>query len=105
MRKIGLIFVALLLFACAGSAQIPTGNVFFGYSFYNTNLSLVDRANTNGWEATVEGKILPWVGIAGDFTAIMVRRIFRHSVLSEHAHSTPVSVNTTICLARECQFP
>jgi hypothetical protein len=68
MRKISLIFLALLLFAGMGSAQIPTsGNAFFGYSFYNTNLSLVDRANTNGWEATVEGKIFPWVGIVGDF--------------------------------------
>ena len=68
MRKISLIFAALLLFAGMGNAQIPTsGNVFFGYSFYNTNLSLVDRANTNGWEATVEGKIFPWVGIVGDF--------------------------------------
>jgi opacity protein-like surface antigen len=66
-RKIGLIFVALLLFAGVGSAQIPSGNVFFGYSFYNTNLSLVDRTNTNGWEATVEKKIVPWVGIVGDF--------------------------------------
>ncbi len=48
------------------NAQIPTsGNVFFGYSYYNTNLSSIDRANTNGWEASVEGKIFPWVGIRG----------------------------------------
>jgi len=68
MRKVSLIFFALLLFAGMGSAQVPTsGNVFFGYSFYNTNLSSIDRANTNGWEATVEGKIFPWVGIVGDF--------------------------------------
>jgi hypothetical protein len=41
--------------------------VFFGYSYYNTNLSSIDRANTNGWEASVEGKVIPWVGIVADF--------------------------------------
>ncbi len=62
--------VAAVLFVFAGlaSAQIPTaGNVFFGYSFYNTDLSSIDRANTNGWEATVEGKFLPFIGIVADF--------------------------------------
>jgi hypothetical protein len=68
MRKTGLIFLALLSFAGLAGAQIPTsGNVFFGYSYYNTNLSSIDRANTNGWEASVEGKIVPWVGFVGDF--------------------------------------
>lgn len=68
MRKIGLLVFVLLLFAGLASAQIPTsGNVFFGYSYYNTDLSSIDRTNTNGWEATVEGKVLPWVGIIADF--------------------------------------
>jgi opacity protein-like surface antigen len=68
MSKIGLLVFTLLLFAGLASAQIPTsGNVFFGYSFYNTDLSSIDRANTNGWEASVEGKVLPWVGIVADF--------------------------------------
>ena len=70
MRKIGFVGFTLLLFLYAGlaSAQIPTsGNVFFGYSYYNTDLSSIDRANTNGWELSVEGKVLPWVGIVADF--------------------------------------
>ena len=68
MRKIGLIALALMLLAGLASAQIPTsGNVFFGYSYYNTDLSSIDRANTNGWELSVEGKIIPWVGIVADF--------------------------------------
>jgi len=68
MRKIGLIALALVLFAGLASAQIPTsGNVFFGYSYYNTDLSSIDRANTNGWELSVEGKVIPWVGIVADF--------------------------------------
>jgi hypothetical protein len=68
MRKIGFIGFALLLFAGLARAQVPTsGNVFFGYSYYNTNLSSIDRANTNGWELSVEGKVIPWVGIVADF--------------------------------------
>jgi len=68
VQKIGFIAFAMLFFAGLASAQIPTsGNVFFGYSYYNTDLSSIDRANTNGWEASVEGKIIPWVGIVADF--------------------------------------
>ncbi len=67
MRKAFAVVFGLLTFAVAAQAQVPSGNIFFGYSFYNTNLSNIDRANTNGWEATLEGKMLPWVGIIADF--------------------------------------
>lgn len=68
MRKIVFIAFLQLLLACVATAQIPTsGNVFFGYSYYNTDLSSIGRANTSGWEASVEGKVLPWVGIVADF--------------------------------------
>jgi hypothetical protein len=61
--------MALLALGSLANAQIPTsGNVFFGYTYYNTNLSSIDRANTNGWEASLEGKMLPWVGIVADFS-------------------------------------
>jgi len=57
-----------VVFCGAAEAQVPTsGNVFFGYSYYSTNLSSIDRANTNGWEASVEGKIIPFLGIVADF--------------------------------------
>jgi len=72
-RSMGKIFVipfSLLLLGSFASAQVPTsGNVFFGYSFYNTDLSSIDRANTSGWEASVEGKFLPFIGIVADFDA------------------------------------
>jgi hypothetical protein len=73
MRRIALIlgslFGSLVLFSGLAAAQIPTsGNVFFGYTYYSTDISPIDRANTNGWEASVEGKVLPWVGIVGDFS-------------------------------------
>jgi hypothetical protein len=69
MTKTGFLVTAVLLFAGVASAQIPSGNVFFGYSYYNTDLSTIDRANTNGWEASIEGKVIPWVGIVADFDA------------------------------------
>lgn len=70
MRKIAIVFLSLVcIFPLAGSlsAQVPSGNVFFGYSYYSTNLSSLNRANTNGWEASLEGKFLPFIGIVADF--------------------------------------
>ncbi|MGB6405342.1 MAG: hypothetical protein WBF26_21070 [Candidatus Sulfotelmatobacter sp.] len=68
MRKIGFIVLALLLLAGLANAQVPTsGNVFFGYSYYNTDLSSIDRASTNGFEASFEGKALPFLGFVADF--------------------------------------
>jgi hypothetical protein len=71
MQKIGLVACAVFLFAGLASAQIPTsGNVFFGYSYYDTNslTGLNNRNSLNGWEASVEGKVIPWVGIVADFS-------------------------------------
>ena len=65
--RTGVWIAFILLFASLASAQVPSGNVFFGYSYYNTNLSSIDRANTNGWNASLEGKFLPWVGVVADF--------------------------------------
>jgi opacity protein-like surface antigen len=67
MRETGFLIFSLLLFAGLADAQIPSGNIFFGYSYYNTDLSSIDRANTNGWEASFEHKIIPWVGVVADF--------------------------------------
>jgi hypothetical protein len=68
MRKFGFVLFVSVVLAGLATAQVPTsGNVFFGYSFYTTDLSTIDRANTNGWEASVEGKVIPWVGFVADF--------------------------------------
>src|ERR1700688_808862 len=69
MRKIGLSVFALAILSGLASAQIPTsGNVFFGYSYYNADLSSVGRSSFNGWTGSVEGKVLPFIGIVGEFT-------------------------------------
>jgi hypothetical protein len=65
--------LSLLFFASLASAQIPTkGNVYFGYSYENLDSRSLDflnqnRANLNGWEATLEGKVLPAVSLVADF--------------------------------------
>jgi peptidoglycan-associated lipoprotein len=53
--------------AGAAYAQIPTsGNVFVGYSFSRSN-GVGNTTNLNGWETSLEGKFLPWIGIVADF--------------------------------------
>jgi len=69
MRRVFILAVALLCFTGLAAAQIPTsGNIFFGYSYYNTDLSSIDRANTNGWNGSLEGRVFPFVGIVADFS-------------------------------------
>lgn len=66
--KAVIIVVTFLLFAGLAAAQIPTGgNVFFGYTYYNTKLS-VSNGSLNGWEASLEGKLFPLLGIVADVT-------------------------------------
>lgn len=67
MRRIAFALLSPLIFAAFASAQIPSGNAFFGYSYYNTDLSSGSRISTNGWEASVEGKFIPFLGIVADF--------------------------------------
>lgn len=72
MRK-RLILAAFSIFifglsAGLASAQVPTaGNVFFGYTYYSTTLA-PDRGALNGLQGTLEGKVLPFVGIVADIT-------------------------------------
>lgn len=66
MRKA--IILLALFSAGVAAAQIPTaGNVYFGYTYYNTQLS-VTRGSLNGWQGTLEGKLFPVLGIVADIT-------------------------------------
>jgi hypothetical protein len=69
MRKVVIAAFSLLLLSGLALAQIPTsGNVFFGYSYVNTDV-FPNRISTNGWEGSVEGKVLPFIGIVADISA------------------------------------
>ena len=73
MRKFALIPLMFILFGGLAAAQIPTsGNVFVGYSFQNVSSSALNlnltRPNLQGWEASLEGKLFPILGIVADFS-------------------------------------
>lgn len=54
---------------CAASAQIPTKrNLFFGYSYLNSDLDSGNRVSLNGWNGSLEGKVFPFVGIVADLS-------------------------------------
>jgi hypothetical protein len=78
-----IIAIAFTLFALgsAGWAQLPSGNVFVGYSYMSADLVSNDRTNLNGWNGSVEGKVLPFIGLLADF--------------SGHYGSVPLAVNPT----------
>lgn len=66
MRVIcGAVFLLTLL-AGAAFAQVPSGNVFVGYSYLSADTNTSSRANLNGWEASVEGKVFPFISLVGD---------------------------------------
>lgn len=78
MRKICAISSFAIFFSLFGQAQIPTsGNIFFGYSYSHGQVFTASTVpillapsadiNMNGWEASAEGKFLPWIGIVADF--------------------------------------
>src|SRR6202158_4472626 len=76
MFKAAGIAAVLFVFAGLASAQIPSGNVFLGFSYERTNstafsgsnlvTTTLTHPNLHGWEASFEGKVLPFVGIVGD---------------------------------------
>ena len=68
MHKLAAVAVVLLLLTTAGFAQVPAGNVFIGYSYMSADLNAGDRSNLNGWNGSIEGKVLPFIGIVADFS-------------------------------------
>ena len=70
MPKLTTIAFVLLLLPTAALAQIPRGNVFFGYSYGSADFSSNGRTNLNGWNGSLEGKVLPWVGFVADLSGL-----------------------------------
>jgi opacity protein-like surface antigen len=64
------IAITFTLFMLAGAvyAQIPGGNVYFGYSYMSADLASKNRSSLNGWNGSVEGKVLPFIGLVADFS-------------------------------------
>jgi len=68
MCKAAAVCLVLLLSASFALAQLPSGNVFVGYSHMSTNLIPGQSTGLNGWNGSVEGKVLPLLGLVADFS-------------------------------------
>jgi len=72
LRKTCAIAFTLIIFGAVCHAQIPlpkSGNAFFGYSYSKGQVvnGAPIRIGMSGWEGTLEGKFLPWLGGVADF--------------------------------------
>ena len=62
-----------LICSCFASAQlVPKGNLYFGYAYNRAEVVTNDAKNFNGWDASLEGKLIPLIGIAGDISGTYV---------------------------------
>jgi Outer membrane protein beta-barrel domain len=68
MGKCATILLVALLFTTFAWGQIPSGNVFIGYSYTQTNLVPGQSTNMNGWNGSVEGQFLPLLGVVADLS-------------------------------------
>jgi len=75
LRKICAVSFITFVFSTIAGAQLPSGgDAFFGYSYVHgeafSNSRTVQAsggtANMSGWEASVEGKYFPWLGVVAD---------------------------------------
>ena len=90
------LLLLLTSLAQIASAQIPTkGNVFFGYSYDNTAISQGDRGSLNGWDASLEGKFAPWVGLVTDIDGHYGSRSYPVVCNGLGSCSGPFSANVT----------
>ena len=66
-RVIGIAFILFVL-VTIGHTQVPGGNVFVGYSYMSADLASGGRSSLNGWNGSVEGRVLPFIGFVADFS-------------------------------------
>jgi hypothetical protein len=70
LLKIAAIALAWISLSAVCAAQIPTsGNGFFGYSYLAGEAfsgTSTGSVHMNGWEGSLEGKFLPWIGVVAD---------------------------------------
>lgn len=66
MKMLWVVVLSSAVLCGSAWAQVPKGNVFFGYSYDRTPVVTSDTINSNGWDASLEGKIFPFVGMVVD---------------------------------------
>lgn len=105
MSKAACLAAVLFLFAGLATAQLPSGNVFVGFSYERSNSTAfgpnlvrttVTSPNLHGWEASVEGKIFPFIGIVGDISG--------HYGSQSFTRATPNGVQTINVTGHEQEY-
>ena len=66
MGKCAAILLVALFCTTFAWGQLPSGNVFFGYSYTQTNLVPGQSTGLNGWNGSIEGQLLPLLGVVAD---------------------------------------
>jgi hypothetical protein len=76
MRKFALTLVLLEIALCRPvlAQNLPSGEVFGGYSYLNVDVQSgvasstpIPRQNANGWEVAAAFNVNPWLAVEGDF--------------------------------------
>jgi len=108
MLKAVWIAVVLFLFAGLASAQIPaSGNIFLGYSFENASSSALDnltRPNLQGWEGSLEGKLVPWVGLVTDFSGRYGTQTVAGASVTGHEYSVLFGPRVSVPVGKVTPF-
>lgn len=66
MLRSAAVCLILAFSAAFAFAQIPGGNVYFGYAHTDTNVAPGQAPGLNGWNASGELKVLPLLGVVAD---------------------------------------
>jgi opacity protein-like surface antigen len=101
MRRLWTLVSLWTLLASVAWAQIPTkGNVFFGYSYDRTSIVSRDTANLNGWDFTLEGKFLPWIGLVADVDGHYGNHNFGGTTADVTAHNVLLGPRVSVQVQR-----
>jgi hypothetical protein len=104
VRKTTFTLIAVCVLSVAAAAQIPSANVFIGYSYLradafsqSSSLQPVTRtANFNGWEGSLEGKFLPFIGIVADVSQTYGSGTFISSTQTVNSRVLTVAVGPRV---------
>ena len=105
MRRLWILGLSLTMLAGAAWAQIPMkANVFFGYSYDRTSIVSNDTTNLNGWDASLEGKFLPWIGLVADVDGHYGNHNFSGTSADVAAHNVLFGPRLSVQYHRFCTF-
>jgi hypothetical protein len=70
MRTLIRLGFCVVLFTLTATAQVPGGNLYVGYSYFNFNptFSPDNHRNFNGWDGALEVKMLPFISGVADIS-------------------------------------